>query len=398
MRRRTRADARRPNRTARRGSRAWRGARRRRRPARSSPRGTPDLDVLAAALMTLGSGSASASSSWAASRACMASAPSRSRSWRTVGPVAASMSRSESRQAQPSCLASRRPTVVLPAPISPMTTTCGGRSLHRRQRNAAYTSAGGTDRHRSTRRPSSASSAAASLGGCWRSRRARWATGLGARSRPRLPRRGGRRRVVVGSYDDVDAALRLAELQRRRDLRARARRGRGGRGGARRRRRSGPASGRCSSPRIGSPSGGSWRRRASRWRLGARFGPAEARSAAAELGLPIRLKVPIGGYDGRGQLRIVDAADLDDAWGRLGRPTGTPLLAERELEFEMELSVVVARALDGRGAAFPIARNVHDEGILVETVAPGAGHRRGRRRAPSRSARRWPRRWTCAAR
>jgi phosphoribosylaminoimidazole carboxylase, PurK protein len=97
---------------------------------------------------------------------------------------------------------------------------------------------------------------------------------------------------------------------------------------------------------------------------------AEARTAAAELGLPLRLKLPIGGYDGRGQLRIVALADLDDAWERLGRPAGAALLAERELEFDAELSVVVARAADGGVAIFPIARNLHDAGILVESVAP----------------------------
>ena len=97
---------------------------------------------------------------------------------------------------------------------------------------------------------------------------------------------------------------------------------------------------------------------------------AEARAAASELGLPLRIKLPIGGYDGRGQLRITTVADLDDAWERLGRPAGSALLAERELVFRAELSVVVARAADGAVAAFPIARNVHDAGILVESVAP----------------------------
>jgi 5-(carboxyamino)imidazole ribonucleotide synthase len=96
----------------------------------------------------------------------------------------------------------------------------------------------------------------------------------------------------------------------------------------------------------------------------------EARAAAADLGLPLRLKLPIGGYDGRGQLRIVDADELDDAWARLGRTEGDALLAERELDFAAELSVVVARAADGTAAAYPIARNVHDAGILVESVAP----------------------------
>ena len=97
---------------------------------------------------------------------------------------------------------------------------------------------------------------------------------------------------------------------------------------------------------------------------------ADARSAADALGLPLRLKLPVGGYDGRGQLRIVEAAELDDAWARLGRPPASPLLAERELDFEAELSVVVARSVDGEDATFPIARNVHDAGILVESVAP----------------------------
>jgi 5-(carboxyamino)imidazole ribonucleotide synthase len=46
------------------------------------------------------------------------------------------------------------------------------------------------------------------------------------------------------------------------------------------------------------------------------------------------------------------------------------LLAEHEVVFECELSVVVARDVAGRTAAFPIARNRHDAGILVESVAP----------------------------
>jgi len=96
----------------------------------------------------------------------------------------------------------------------------------------------------------------------------------------------------------------------------------------------------------------------------------DALLAVAELDLPIRIKVPIGGYDGRSQLRITEPADLDDAWARLGRRADTALLAERELAFDMELSVVVARDVAGRVAAFPVGRNVHDQGILVETVAP----------------------------
>jgi Phosphoribosylaminoimidazole carboxylase (NCAIR synthetase) len=94
------------------------------------------------------------------------------------------------------------------------------------------------------------------------------------------------------------------------------------------------------------------------------------RAAAVDLGLPLRLKAVTGGYDGRSQLRIATSDELDDAIERLGRPAGSPLLVEHELDFLAELSVVVARGVDGETAAYPIARNVHDAGILVESVAP----------------------------
>ncbi len=97
---------------------------------------------------------------------------------------------------------------------------------------------------------------------------------------------------------------------------------------------------------------------------------AGVRRAAAELGTPLRLKAPIGGYDGRSQVRIATPNDVTGALERLGRPTGTALLVERELDFAAELSIVTARALDGTLAAFSIARNRHDAGILVESVAP----------------------------
>ncbi len=101
-------------------------------------------------------------------------------------------------------------------------------------------------------------------------------------------------------------------------------------------------------------------------------------AAAETLGLPIRLKAPLGGYDGRSQVRLT-AADPDsvaDALQALSRAGAdpfapfAPLLAEAELDFSAELSIVVARGVDGRVVAFPPARNVHDAGILVESVAP----------------------------
>ena len=64
------------------------------------------------------------------------------------------------------------------------------------------------------------------------------------------------------------------------------------------------------------------------------------------------------------------AADIDGALERLGRPPGDVLLAEAEMAFDVEVSIIVARGVDGRSATFPLARNTHDAGILAESVAP----------------------------
>lgn len=98
----------------------------------------------------------------------------------------------------------------------------------------------------------------------------------------------------------------------------------------------------------------------------------EVRRAASELGYPVRLKANIGGYDGRSQWRLVSAADTEAHLA--SHEIGGSMLVERELAFTAELSVVVARAADGTLAAYPAARNVHDEGILVESIVPsGSG-------------------------
>ena len=96
----------------------------------------------------------------------------------------------------------------------------------------------------------------------------------------------------------------------------------------------------------------------------------DLRRAVAELGTPLRVKAPVGGYDGRSQVRVGAPDDIAGALGRLGRPPGSRLLVERELDFEAELSIITARAHDGSTSTYPIARNRHDDGILVDSVAP----------------------------
>jgi 5-(carboxyamino)imidazole ribonucleotide synthase len=94
--------------------------------------------------------------------------------------------------------------------------------------------------------------------------------------------------------------------------------------------------------------------------------PAAVLEGAAELGYPVRVKAVRGGYDGRSQVKLDRTNGIDAIDGRIGWPA----LLERELAFAAELSVVVVRNVDGISRAFPLARNRHDRGILVETVVP----------------------------
>jgi 5-(carboxyamino)imidazole ribonucleotide synthase len=98
---------------------------------------------------------------------------------------------------------------------------------------------------------------------------------------------------------------------------------------------------------------------------------ADLEAGASALGWPLRLKAAIGGYDGRSQVRLAGSDDLDSAWHGLERSaTAAGLLLECELDFACELSVVVARGLDGRAVPFAVGRNRHDAGILFETLVP----------------------------
>jgi 5-(carboxyamino)imidazole ribonucleotide synthase len=94
--------------------------------------------------------------------------------------------------------------------------------------------------------------------------------------------------------------------------------------------------------------------------------PAAVLEAAAELGYPVRVKAVRGGYDGRSQTKLDGTAGIESLDGHIGWPA----LLEREVPFEAELSVVVVRNVDGISRSFPLARNRHDRGILIESVVP----------------------------
>jgi 5-(carboxyamino)imidazole ribonucleotide synthase len=95
----------------------------------------------------------------------------------------------------------------------------------------------------------------------------------------------------------------------------------------------------------------------------------ELRDAVRELGGSVYLKTGRGGYDGRGQARIgpADGADFGQVWQQLG---AKPAVAEQALDLEFEISVMAARSPSGEVRAYPAARNVHENQILAWSVLP----------------------------
>lgn len=93
----------------------------------------------------------------------------------------------------------------------------------------------------------------------------------------------------------------------------------------------------------------------------------ELADALRVLGLPLILKTAASGYDGKGQVRVDRADDLESAWASLRR---VACVAEGWVDFAAEVSVVVVRGADGLASAFPVGLNRHERHILDATVMP----------------------------
>lgn len=90
-------------------------------------------------------------------------------------------------------------------------------------------------------------------------------------------------------------------------------------------------------------------------------------NAVADLGTPSVLKTAGFGYDGKGQKKIQDAADVSSAFSGLG---GADAVLEGFIEFEKEVSVVCARGQNGEFAHYGVIENEHANHILDVSFAP----------------------------
>jgi 5-(carboxyamino)imidazole ribonucleotide synthase len=94
----------------------------------------------------------------------------------------------------------------------------------------------------------------------------------------------------------------------------------------------------------------------------------EIRETLAEWGTQsCILKTARFGYDGKGQARISSDTNIDTLWSQFNN---TPIVMEEIIDFDCEVSVIIARDINGKTAHFGPMLNAHKNHILSKTTAP----------------------------
>jgi 5-(carboxyamino)imidazole ribonucleotide synthase len=86
--------------------------------------------------------------------------------------------------------------------------------------------------------------------------------------------------------------------------------------------------------------------------------------------VPGILKTATLGYDGKGQARVSNQTELEAAFQQFNQQVNMPCVLEGLVDFEKEVSVIVARSSTGEARAFPVFENRHVNGILDVTLWP----------------------------
>jgi len=93
----------------------------------------------------------------------------------------------------------------------------------------------------------------------------------------------------------------------------------------------------------------------------------ELETALKDFTLPAILKSTRMGYDGKGQVKITKDTNIQQAWSDMGSDVG---ILESFVDFDIEISVIIARREDGAMEAYPPVQNIHKNHILSKTIAP----------------------------
>lgn len=103
----------------------------------------------------------------------------------------------------------------------------------------------------------------------------------------------------------------------------------------------------------------------------------ELERIGCELGYPLIVKARYGGYDGKGNFRLDGPERIDNVFQELSGP----LYAERFMEFQMEIAVMVARDLRGNTLCYPVVETVQENHVCVAVQYPAEVSDEIRRRA-----------------
>lgn len=91
----------------------------------------------------------------------------------------------------------------------------------------------------------------------------------------------------------------------------------------------------------------------------------EAHKAAETLQFPFILKSRRFGYDGKGQIRIHTADDLNQL---TDDQLASGYIAEKHIHFSREFSIIGVKGLSGEIAFYDLCENTHKNGILAHTL------------------------------
>ncbi len=89
--------------------------------------------------------------------------------------------------------------------------------------------------------------------------------------------------------------------------------------------------------------------------------------AFADLASPMILKTTRLGYDGKGQAVVNTIQECIDQWNTLDN---VECVLEKKITLKSEVSVVLARSTTKELSFFPVAENVHKDGILFTSTVP----------------------------
>ena len=92
-------------------------------------------------------------------------------------------------------------------------------------------------------------------------------------------------------------------------------------------------------------------------------------AAIETLNAPLLMKTASMGYDGKGQIQVNTLAEARTAFEQLGN---TACVLEEMVDLEREISVILARSINGLTAVYPVGENRHVNGILDTTIVPAA--------------------------